>query len=343
MFDRIIGNQRARDILRRMLEQRRLPGALIFAGEEGVGKKLFALELAKALNCRAPRGSEACDECSACVRIARLADASEAVDSLIIWSAHQDVGLVRPEKRFITVDQARAIERETNFRPFEGRARVFIIEAADKMNPQAANALLKTLEEAPPTAHLILLTTRPASLLPTIRSRCQLIRFAPLTAREIEAYLVKHKQRAGAEARLAAQLAQGRLGRALSLNLDDYRQQRDAMLTVLEALAARPDRVQLLRAAEDLSDAKRKDDFEPSLDVLELLIHDAWRLALDQKAEIVNDDIRERLTRLCGGVTNRRFTAWLARIEELRAQLTVNFNRRIATDALLLSMAAVTA
>jgi DNA polymerase III subunit delta' len=202
---------------------------------------------------------------------------------------------------------------------------------------------LKTLEEAPPTAHLILLTARPASLLPTIRSRCQLIRFAPLTAKEIEAYLIEHKQRAGAEARLAARLAQGRLGRALSLNLDEFRGQRDAMLTVLEALAARPDRVQLLRAAEDLSDAKRKDDYEPSLDALELLIHDAWRLALDQKAEIVNEDIRDRLARLSGGVTNRRFIAWLARIENLRAQLAVNVNRRIATDALLLSMATVPA
>jgi len=343
MFDQIVGNERARDVLRRMLEQRRVPGALIFAGEEGVGKKLFALELAKALNCRAPRGVEACDVCSACVRIARLAQAGAETDSLIIWGEYQDVGLVRPEKRFITVDQARAIERETNFRPYEGRARVFIIEEADKMNPQAGNALLKTLEEAPPTAHLILLATRTASLLPTIRSRCQFIRFAPLTASEIEAYLVKHKQRAGAEARLAAQLAQGRLGRALSLNLDEYRQQRDAMLVVLEALAARPDRVQLLRAAEDLSDAKRKDDYEPSLDALELLIHDAWRLALNPQAEIVNEDIHERLTRLSGGVTNRRFTAWLARIENLRAQLAVNVNRRIATDALLLSMAAVPA
>jgi DNA polymerase III subunit delta' len=343
MFDRIVGNQRAREVLLRMLAQGRVPGALLFAGEEGVGKRLFALELAKALNCRTPRGIEACDECSACVRIARLATEGGAADSLITWSEHQDVGLVRPEKRFITVDQARAVERETNFRPYEGRARILIIEEADKLNPQAGNALLKTLEEAPPTAHLILLTTRPASLLPTIRSRCQLVRFAPLTAKEIEEHLVKTKQRAGVEARLAAQLAEGRLGRALALNLDDYKRQRDAMLAVLDAIAARPDRVQLLRAAEELSDAKRKDDYEPSLDVLALLIHDAWRLALDTRAQIVNDDIRERLAKLAAGVTNRRFAEWLARIEELRAQLAVNINRRVATDALFLSMAAVPA
>ena len=346
MFDRLVGNQRARDVLRRMLEQGRVPGALIFAGEEGVGKKLFALELAKALNCRSPRGVEACDECSACVRTGRLAaEAKMGADAggLINWSEHQDVGLVRPEKRFITVEQARAVEREMNFRPYEGAARVLIIEEAERLNDASGNALLKTLEEMPPTAHLILLTARPASLLPTIRSRCQVVRFAPLTAAEIEDYLVQHKKRAGAEARLAALLAQGRLGRALALNLDAYRQQRDAMLAVLEALAARPDRVQLLRAAEDLSDAKRKDDYEPSLDALELLIHDAWRLALDPAAQIVNEDLRERLRKSCGGVTNRRVAAWLARIEELRAQLAVNVNRRVATDALFLSLAAVPA
>jgi DNA polymerase-3 subunit delta' len=278
------------------------------------------------------------------VRIGRATTVPRGTDDvgeLISWTEHRDVGIVRPEKRFITVPQARAVERETNFRPHEGRARLFIIEEADKMNDQASNALLKTLEEVPPDAHLILLTARPASLLPTIRSRCQVVRFAPLAAAEIEAYLVKNKQRAGTEARLAAQLAQGRLGRALALNLDQYRQQRDAMLAVLEALTARPDRVQLLRAAEDLSDTKRKDDFEPSLDALELLIHDAWRLALDARANIVNEDIREQLTKLGGGVTNRRVAAWLAQIEELRGQLAVNVNRRVATDALLLTMAAV--
>src|SRR3989440_4191192 len=115
MFNRLAGNERVKELLKRMLESGRVPGALIFAGEEGVGKKLFALELAKALNCRAPRGVEACDECSVCVRIARLAQAGVETDSLIIWGEHQDVGLVRPEKRFITVEQARAVERETNF------------------------------------------------------------------------------------------------------------------------------------------------------------------------------------------------------------------------------------
>ncbi|MCA1564793.1 MAG: DNA polymerase III subunit delta' [Acidobacteria bacterium] len=343
MFDRLVGNQRAKDTLRRMLVGRRVPGALLFAGEDAIGKKLFALELAKARNCLAPAGVEACDKCSSCVRITHFADApADRSDDAkhIIWSEHRDVGLVRAEKNIIKVDQARELERETNFRPHEGRARIFIIEEADRLNPQASNALLKALEEIAPTSHLILLTARPANLLTTIRSRCQTIRFAPLTAEEIENYLVRNKRRAGEEARLAAHISRGRLGLALSLNLDAYREGREAMLSILDALTAvQADRVRLLRAAEDLGDAKRKDDFEPRLDVLETLIRDAWLLSLDPATKIVNEDIRDRLTRLGAKLKSGHAADWMARIQELRGQLAVNINRRVATDALLLSMA----
>ena len=345
MFDRLVGNARARDTLRRMLAQGRVPGANLFAGEEGVGKREFAVEVAKALNCLRPRGFEACDACPACQRIPQFAPSPTGDDKErgkhIAWSAHPDVGLVRRERAVITVEQAREVERESNFRPLEGRARVFIIEEADRLNEQASNALLKTLEEIAPTSHLILVTSRPASLLQTIRSRCQTVRFAPLAAAEIEDYLVRTKRRAGEEARLVARLAGGRLGRALDLNLDAYREGRDRMLAVVESLAARPpDRAGLLRAAEDLTDAKRKDDYEPHLDALSTLLRDAWLLSLDARADIVNDDLRERLARLAPNLDNRRATRWLELVDELRSRLLVNVNRRIATDDLFLSMAA---
>lgn len=342
MFARLVGNQRAQDTLRRMLAARRVPGALLFAGEEAVGKKLFAIELAKALNCLDPQGVEACDACSSCVRIMRFVDkpADKSDDgNHIIWSEHRDVGLVQADKRVINVKQARDIELETNFRPHEGRARVFIIDDADRMNLQASNALLKTLEEAAPTSHLVLITTRPSNLLTTIRSRCQTIRFAPLTTEEIENYLVQNKRRAGDEAQLAAHLSRGRLGLALDINLDAYREAREAMLSVLDALQGQKDRVQLLRAAEDLSDTKRKEEYEPRLDVLETLIHDAWLLSLDPAAKIVNEDIRERLARLGARLESRHAADWMTRIQTLRGQLAFNVNRRVATDALFLSMA----
>lgn len=346
MFDDLIGNGRAKDILRRMLRQRRVPGALLFAGEAGLGKKLFALELARALNCREPRGEEACGVCASCARIGRFqypAPDDKDEHKKVIWGEHRDVGLVLPYNRTVYIHAIRDLERESNFRPFEGRARVFIIEGADALgeqNESSANALLKTLEEAPPTTHIVLVSSRPASLLPTIRSRCQTLRFAPLDAEEVEQFLVKTKARAGEEARLAARLSGGRPGVAREVNLDTYRGRRDAMLGVVEALAQGGDRARLLRAAEELGDAKNKDEYEPRLDVLELLIRDVWVLALTgEGGTVVNEDLRERLTRLARCLRPSRAARWLSRVEELRAQLSVNVNRRAATDALFLSMA----
>jgi DNA polymerase-3 subunit delta' len=344
MFDTLIGNERAKETLRRMLGQGRVPGALLFAGEEGLGKRLFALELARALNCRTPRGAEACGVCAACARVGRFQyPASDDRDEhkKLVWSEHRDVAAVIPYNRNILVDAVRDLERESNFRPAEGERRVFIIEGADSMNESASNALLKTLEEPAPTSHIILLASRPSALLPTIRSRCQTVRFAPTAPEELEDYLVREGKRAGAEARLAAQLASGRPGVALGLNLDAYRARRDAMFGVVEALAAGGDRVRLLRAAEEMGDAKNKDEYEPRLDALELLVRDLWLLALGAgERPVVNQDLRERLARLAAGVAPARAARWLTRIEDLRAQLSVNVNRRAATDALFLAMSA---
>src|SRR5215204_6076094 len=192
MFAQLTGNDRVKEVLKRMLETGRLPGALLFVGEEGVGKKLFALEVACALNCRTPRGYEGCGTCGPCKRIFKInyPTSSNPDDWIpIIWTDHRDVGLVVAPKRVLRVDQMRQIEREANFRPFEGTARVFIVDEAEKFNDASANALLKVLEEPPSTSHLILITSRPATLLPTVLSRCQMIRFSPLSSAEIEGHL----------------------------------------------------------------------------------------------------------------------------------------------------------
>ncbi|MEP6743066.1 MAG: DNA polymerase III subunit, partial [bacterium] len=282
MFDQLIGNDRVKKLLRRMLATSRLPGAMLFSGEDGVGKKLFALEIAKALNCRTPWGEEGCGNCPACVRIAKInyAQSDESDDwKGIIWTDHPDVGIVVAPKRMLLVEQMRTIEREANYRPFEGKARVFIVEDADKLNDPSANALLKVLEEPPQTSHIILLTSRPAWLLPTIRSRCQIIRFSPLAAAEIENHLTQNKI-AAAEARVRARVSRGSLSRALDEDLDEFLDQRQTMLKVLEALTLSDDRLQLLRSAEQLNEAQYKDEYETRLDVLETLIRDVWMLSL---------------------------------------------------------------
>src|SRR5882762_9944579 len=250
MFLRLIGNEEVKDALRHLLASGRLPGSLLFTGEMGIGKKLFALELAKALNCRQRIGVEACDECSSCKRISRSTFPPFTSDDdnkeRMIWSEHADVAMVRPHKQIIRVKPMRELEREANFRPFEGVARVFIVEDADYMNDQAANALLKTLEEPPATSHLILTTTNPMALLATIRSRCQIIRFAPIPLAQIEKFLIEEKAISAGDAALLARTSQGSLGRACASDLDDYRERREAMLAVLKALTITGNRVQLL-------------------------------------------------------------------------------------------------
>ena len=343
----------------------RVPGALLFAGATGVGKRLFALELAKTLNCLSPTATlEACDVCGACLRIETLTRPAERIanaETAIIWSDHKDVGMLVPDGRFIKIEQAREVEREANFRPAEGRRRVFIIDDADRLNESAANALLKILEEMPATTHFMLITSRPDALLPTIRSRCQTLRFAPLTHTEIEHHLITTHQRAGTEARLAARLARGNLALALNLNLDSYQAQREHILTVLDALASKRDRARVLRIAEEIGDPKHKEDYEATLDTFEITVRDVWHLTLaaqessrpkdyhqtspavtetlsDTTSIIVNEDIAARLAALAPRLAPRTLALFLTRIDRVRRELSININRRLATDALLLGI-----
>ena len=345
MFSKLIGNDEVKETLRRLLSTGRLPGSLLFTGEPGVGKKLFALELAKALNCRNRQGVEACDECPTCKRISRSTfppfNDDDDDKGRLIWSEHPDVAMVRPYKQIIRVGPMRELEREANFRPFEGTARVFIIEDAEYMNDQSANALLKTLEEPEPATHLVLTTTNPTALLATIRSRCQTIQFAPIAAEEIERYLIEIKNLTKKDAQLLARTSRGSLGRACSADIETYRDRREAMLRVLTSLTLTGDRVDLLRSAEELAAAKDRDEYEELLDVLEALIRDAWALSLGRPKEtIVNLDVFGQLQQIADGLRSSKAGSWLQQIEELRGTLEVNINRKIASDALVMAMSA---
>lgn len=343
MFSRLIGNDEAKATLQRLLASARLPGSLLFTGEYGIGKKLFALELAKALNCRNRQGLEACDECSACKRIDRSNfppfNDDDADKARMIWSEHPDVAMVRPYKQIIRVGPIRELEREANFRPFEGAARILIVEDAEYMNDQAANALLKTLEEPEPTTHLVLTTTNPMALPATIRSRCQIIQFAPIASQNIEEFLMGSRGVPQEDAQLLARTSRGSLGRACEADIETYRGRREAMLKILTALTMSGDRVELIRSAEELASAKDRDEYEQLLDVLEVLIRDAWALSLGRpKDSMVNIDLASDVQRIAGVLRSAQAASWLRQIEELRGALEVNLNRKVVSDALVMSM-----
>lgn len=345
MFSKLVGNENIKQTLRHLLGNDRVPNSLLFAGDDGVGKRQFALELAMAFICTKPVKSEACGVCAACRRgdvfVIPKSDKGEDYDK-VFFSEHSDVGMVVPFNRNVRVKAIRDLEREANFRPYEGRARFFIIDDADKMNDAASNALLKTLEEPPPTSHIFLITSRPDSLLATIRSRCQTLRFAPVEADIIEKFLIEDRAFTHGEARLAARLSRGSIGRAVSIKVEQFRTRREMMLGVVTNSIETGDRAALLRIAGEMNDAKNKDSFEENLDILQSLIHDVWTLSISSdNTRVVNTDLTDKLERLAEETETADLPSWLAAIDTMRENLALNINRKIAADALFVSMAGV--
>jgi DNA polymerase-3 subunit delta' len=340
-MNNLVGNREVAETLRRFLANGRVPNALLFTGPEGVGKKQFALELARSLVCSGPRVHEACGHCAACSRVGEFSipvfEKGEESD-YVFFSQHPDVGIIVPFRRNLRIGAVRALDREAHFRPYEASARVFIVEDADKMNDPASNALLKTLEEPPSTSHIILIAARGDSLLPTIRSRCQTIRFAPVAFKEIEKHLIDTYDFSPEDAALAARVSGGSVGRAIEIVPASFRTQRSAMLGVIKA-AAIDNKRELLSASEEMADAKNKDEYEEKLGVLQSLIHDVWILVTGADVEILNAEIEDELVQISRQVSSQTLGHWLCEIEAMSENFIVNINRKVATDSLFVSMA----
>ncbi|HEY2847897.1 MAG TPA: DNA polymerase III subunit delta', partial [Pyrinomonadaceae bacterium] len=324
MFSNLVGNTQAKHTLLRLITSGRLPNSLLFVGPGGVGKRQFALEAARTVLCRKKEAGEACGICSICTHIAEFvipepSDSTKDQFKHVFFGGSRDVGVVVPFRNFILVDASRDLEREVNFRPSDGVARFFIVDDADRMNENAANALLKTLEEPPPTSYIFLITSRPDSLLPTIRSRCQTLRFAPVGTQEIEDYLIHERALQHHEAALAARLARGSIGRAVHLNIEQFRTQRQRMFDVVRHAISTGDRAALLKISEELNDAKNKDAFPQNIDILESLIHDVWTcVASGERSRVSNTDLDDDIQRLAAEAAPHRLTEWLKLIEEMR-------------------------
>src|SRR6202521_1798317 len=253
-FSDFYGNSEAVRQLRDMLARNRFPQAVILAGHAGSGKYTLALMLAKSMNCLSPMATDGlpdfCGNCSNCVRIAqsedldaRFAEAVEARESLretdkketrLFVQTHPDVLVIPPDppQMMIKVDQVRRVIETVYYRPGEARERVYIFTESSFMK-EAANSLLKVLEEPPEFATIFLLTENPGELLPTIRSRAMIITLAALPAEEIERDLAKYRPEwAPRQSALAARLANGAIGAARTFDLAGYTAARAQALTL---------------------------------------------------------------------------------------------------------------
>lgn len=217
-FAEILGQKRAVEILQRERTHDRVPHAYLFCGPEGIGKKRTALALAQFLECTA-MGEDACGSCPACRKVAH--------------DRHPDVHFFQPMARTkgaaakIYIDQVRDLQGAISLKAMEGRKKIMIVDDADRMVDQAANALLKTLEEPPGDALLILIAAFPDLLPATILSRSRKVRFQPLSDESVTQVLMREKGLEEAEARSLARFAQGSLAHVMEMELDDLLSRRE--------------------------------------------------------------------------------------------------------------------
>jgi DNA polymerase-3 subunit delta' len=214
-FKHICGQEKPIAFLKGAMEKGRLSHAYLFFGMRGVGKRTTAGVFARALNCKEGL-PDACERCPSCLKA--------------VSGNHPDIVVIQPSGQFIRIQEIREIQSQMRFRPFEGRTRVFLIFDAETMNIAAANALLKTLEEPSPSNIMILVSSRPQQLPMTIISRCQQLRFRPLSREEIAGYLMAELNLGREEADILAASAEGSIGRAVEMQRDSDLKARDAVI-----------------------------------------------------------------------------------------------------------------
>src|SRR5262245_18882369 len=235
-FRDVVGHRHLVSLLSQAIGRQSLTPSLILSGPEGVGKRLTAISIAQELNCLTRKDGSACGTCTVCSRIAR--------------GAHPDVMTIEPgDMGSIKVEQVRAAIDRAVFRPFEGRRRVTIVEQSDALVMAARNDLLKTLEEPLPASVFILVTSRPDTLLPTVRSRCAHLRFGRLQVSEVATILERREGYSHADAVTAAAASDGSFSRALDLEADAFADARSDAENLLQ-VAGRDTRTRLEHAKD---------------------------------------------------------------------------------------------
>ena len=317
-FNQFLGNRNVVDTLKLHLEKGSLPHSLLFCGIQGVGKATLALYLAKTTNCLT-NSTDFCDSCPSCRKI----------DSGI----HPDVRLYQPDGQFIKIDQMRIISHEAFYRPFEGRRRVFVIDEADRMNQEAANSILKTLEEPPESSILILVTAKPNDLLPTIRSRCQFFRFLPLPQAEMERLLSKREDLSSQDRILVSRIAGGSVAKALAFDLPTYKVHRQEVIHLIEACVGKLNYVSANKQIREILDKKAFSYFEEKMQILQSLLRDVYLLKLDPSTPfLINLDLIELLDHLGQSISLDQIQRASSILWHLERGASRNLNKNLALD-----------
>lgn len=338
MFADFFGNAAAVESLERMIESGRIPQTILLEGPEGVGKATLARRVAARLLGDAPKIEQ--DDLSLPHNRSTIAERErmppeKRTEDPLLFASHPDFVTFCPEGplRQISIAQMRLLKERAQFAPLRGEQRVFLIDAIDRANEQAANSLLKTLEEPPPYLILILTAENPYDLLPTIRSRSVRLRLSRLSEQEMRAF-VAHRGLDSPERRIA--LAAGCPGVAASLDLELYDSRRAVMMDLLKAASRLTRFSDWARQSEKLAQA-RSEKLEPYLKVLYVLLEDLLQLREDGHS-LQNPDIRADLQALAARVDFEWLRAAVRKTDELIDSLRRNIQKNIALDAMVLEL-----
>ena len=309
--------ERVRQVLSRAVKGQRLPPAYLFVGPAGVGKRTTAFVLAKALNCSAQSG-DACDRCAVCLRVERL--------------LHPDIHLVEPQGQVIKIDQIRQLREVLTLQAYEGRAKVAILDDADKLTVEAVNALLKILEEPPVQTVFVLVCQHLGSLPATVISRAQVLRFGLLAHAQVVGLLRQHG-RDPDEAERAARLSAGRPGAAMALEVTAALERRADVLQLLTQ-ARSGDPAIVLASAEQW--ARRKGDHDFLFEMLLSLVRDLVVSRVGgADTLLIHGDIRDELSPLATAVPSATLWEVFEIVHSTEEAIAHNANPQLAFEVML--------
>lgn len=317
----IVGHEWAIELLQQGLAAGRVAHAILLTGPPQIGKTRLALALAQALNCQQP--APPCGQCPSCLKIQR--------------GTHPDVRVIAGEGvgGSMKIEQVRALQREAILSPYEGKRRVFVLRRIDLASTEAANSLLKTLEEPPPGVVLVLTAVQAEMLPPTVVSRCQRLDLRPAPRHVLVTFLVEQGVPAQ-QAQLLAQLSGGRVGWAIDATRDQglLPQRQQDLDRLVEILAA--DRVERLEFA--LQASQDPVTSRALLELWTLWWRDLFLVQGQGSGHIVNVDRRDELEGLAGRGTSSEVWTALNALQETAAQLEANVNVRLAWEGLMLRL-----
>jgi DNA polymerase III subunit delta' len=318
-FDELFGNQRIRNILSSYVKNDIIPYSIIFSGPGSADMQSFALAFAKGVNCLNPKvDGDFCGACQHCQEIEK--------------EIFMDLNIMAPDGQFYKKEQIMFLVEDNTKKPYKGKRKINILTSVHQMNANSANAFLKVLEEPAPENVFILLTNNLAALLPTIKSRCQIIKFSPLSRSEITSYLIESRGYDSEKARLLSYLGQGNMESVLNVEFDTFMEQREKIFNTFSSLLTNRGIETVLLELYNLSRSREKflDYFGKLVNLLSLMLRDIMVLKIEENSDfVINIDYRDKLMKLRDNISVDRVLVLLRKMEFLLRDIKRNLNTKV--------------